>query len=202
MNRRDEAASIVGEELADALEKEVRSSMALGLNGYVIPTIYSVVPDTELEILQPNKFPAAFECEYCGTAYVVDLISREIDCPGCSHPPPYDQLAAALSPPLFRDTATEPVEYEGMITGSAQAYASWQGLNHIVERCRIDCKAPAVGDSGLCKAHGGGSSVYGHPITHENREAIRGAHPEAKAFFDGLILGDQPRLKTWRNQNV
>lgn len=162
----------------------------------IIPTLYSVVPDTELEIIHSDKFPAAFECEYCATAYVVDLISREINCPGCSHPPPYDQLVAVISPPLFRDTAMEyrgkTGEGAGMITGSGPTFASWQGPNNIVERCRIDGRHPAVGDSGLCKVHGGGSSVYGRLITHENREAIRGAHPEAKAFFDGLILGDQP----------
>lgn len=170
--------------------------MALGVHGYVIPTIYSVVPDTSPEIIQSDKLPAAFECEYCGTAYVVDLTSREIDCPGCGHPPPYDQLAAAISPPLFRDTAMyrgKTWEDAAMITGSGRAYASWHGPNNTVERCRIDGKAPAVGDSGLCRVHGGGSSFYGHPITHENREDIREKYPEASDFIDSLILGDQPK---------
>lgn len=175
-------------------EKVVNLAMSIALHGwgriYSGPTLCN-----DLEIIQPDRLPATFECEYCGTAYVVDLVSREIDCPGCGHPPPYDQLTAAISPPLFSEIDPQVM---GMITGSGQAYASWQGANNLVERCRIDGKAPAVGVTGLCKVHGGGSSVYGRPITHENREAIREKHPEASEFINGLILGDQPGLKNWR----
>jgi len=122
----------------------------------------------------------AFECEYCGTAYIVDLMSHAIDCPGCGHPPPYAQLQSALSPPLFQADVMDPRDeyalisgsvvdlrdYElgdVMVSGSVQAYETGQG-NNLVERCRIDGKARAVGISGLCRVHGG----------HTNAEIGRG----------------------------
>lgn len=58
--------------------------------------------DEEVEYIFPEKCPAAFECEYCGNGFVVDVLNEKVECPGCTHGVPYEQIMLAISPFQFK----------------------------------------------------------------------------------------------------
>jgi hypothetical protein len=154
-----------------------------------------------MEIIYPERLPAALECAYCGGVMVVDFMQWGGQCPRCGGSATIDEIAKALSlsavlihesqgPTQAVGSALLPAPYG--VSGSVSAYfsdgARWSaagisgaypdmrvaGIPTDVNPyvCRIDGKRPAWGDSGLCEFHGGGAFIYGEPVTSDNYRRI------------------------------
>jgi hypothetical protein len=183
--RKIDVTRIVGKERADELERYAMETHK--------PVTTVLAKDSEMEYVGPDHLMAAFECEYCGNGYAVDLLKQTVQCPGCSASPTYEAIMNAIPAPVLKAMYEMPYAPTGSVTGSL-AYSQMLGGIPPKELCRMPkCAITEWGDSGLCERHGGGAFYYGRPVTSDNYREIE--KEEGKSI---RALITEHGLKNWR----